>query len=772
METALHMIQQPIFEPWMIADLKKSGICPVAAYALGFRPIKSSQYASILGFTGAGAGNGMIIPFRNPTTGSPMKTPAGNDFIRVKLEQPVMIGDSKAKYLSPKNGGQHAYILREAHDAILGGAQVILTEGEKKSIAVTFAGMPTVGLTGNWGWIGEDKHLLPELQLYVKPGSDWLVVWDSDATDNASFTASAKDLAGELGKHKCHLKVCVLPKPDASVGKVGKTGIDDYILHPDGGIQKLKEHIVKKARRVFHENYPPTEADLLTEIKSLGLYHDTDDLEIMLRWCGKITTTMDKIARACFRKKLHEALDDMQVKSVAKLLDAALIQEQTESNLSGRAVQMKEPEPWPDAVDGQSLADNVKAILDKYLVLPPYAADAITLWVFHAHAHDAFEVSPILALLSAVRRCGKSTTLSIQEALVPRPLMTANQTQASLFRLVDRDKPTLLIDEADTFMEDADMAGMINAGHRKQGAFVHRVEGDNHEVRQYSVWGPKVIARIGDLSDTNQDRSIVINLKRKEPHERVERWRIKYLKEYEPVKQQLQRWSLDTNCILESADPQVPGELDDRAADNWRPLLAIADTLGGDWPTRARDAAIHLSADRAEDNQSYCIQLLGDIEAIFVTFGEDRIQSQNLLEKLKAIEERPWGDYRNGKPITPRQMADLLRPFGIRSQDIRFVDGTKKGYAKSDFNDAFMRYLPSRAATGATLLKYKDLQQDLSATKNASREVSATTQVIDNKTDSMQVAAVSDQNTPTVDNILIATGISPESGNSLEWGEK
>jgi len=75
------------------------------------------------------------------------------------------------------------------------------------------------------------------------------------------------------------------------------------------------------------------------------------------------------------------------------------------------------------------------------------------------------------------------------------------------------------------------------------------------------------------------------------------------------LRRQARRWCEDNLNILTAADPTVPETLTDRAADNWRPLLAVADRAGGAWPIRARDAALVLSGD-SMDGGSIRTQLL------------------------------------------------------------------------------------------------------------------------------------------------------------------
>jgi Protein of unknown function (DUF3631) len=95
---------------------------------------------------------------------------------------------------------------------------------------------------------------------------------------------------------------------------------------------------------------------------------------------------------------------------------------------------------------------------------------------------------------------------------------------------------------------------------------------------------------------------------------------------------------------------------------------------------------------------------LEDIAAAFAEKGVDRIASKELVEILEKREDRPWPEYRNGKPITQRQLARLLDCFGIVPGTIRMDSGkTPKGYYVASFEDAFGRYLaPASPFSSAT----------------------------------------------------------------------
>jgi putative DNA primase/helicase len=277
-------------------------------------------------------------------------------------------------------------------------------------------------------------------------------------------------------------------------------------------------------------------------------------------------------------------------------------------------------------------------------------------------------------------------------ALVSKPLTGSNITAAAVFRGVEKWRPTLLIDEADSFLWDSDeLRGVLNSGHYRRGAFVIRVTGENFEPARFTTWAPKAIALIGKLPPTLASRSIHIAMRRMAPGETAEPVRLERL-DFTTVIAAAARWAKDHDLALRGAEPDMPSTLMGRRADNWRHMIAIADLAGGDWPARARAAAETLTAQGSE--QTTGILLLEDIKLIFTETGEDRIASADLVERLVEIETRPWGEWSRGKPITVRQIARLLAPFGIAPGTIRTETTTIKGYRLSSFRDAFARYLP------------------------------------------------------------------------------
>ncbi len=382
---------------------------------------------------------------------------------------------------------------------------------------------------------------------------------------------------------------------------------------------------------------------------------------------------------------------------------------------------LTDPEPWPDAVNLGELLNTIALTIRRFVVVSDESITAITLWILLTYIFDSFGVCPNLGILSPEKRCGKTTLLELTSMLVARPLPTSNCTPAAIFRAVEVFKPTLLIDEADTFLGSHDeLRGILNSGHRKSTARVLRTTGDDHTPTVFSTWCPKAIACIGKLPETLMDRSIAISMRRRTASESVDRIQFDRLSdELEPIRRKVARWADDHRMDITSSDPAVPESLDDRAQDNWRPLLSIADFAGGRWPQLARIAALELSGARGEDEESARTLLLADIKAIFKERAVDRIESASLVEDLGKIEEHPWPEWRKGNPITSLQIARLLKPFGIRPKPIRFGSGLARGYELSWFEDAFIRYLPLKTVTPVTTNKTNGLEDSQPVTIGA-----------------------------------------------------
>jgi hypothetical protein len=360
-----------------------------------------------------------------------------------------------------------------------------------------------------------------------------------------------------------------------------------------------------------------------------------------------------------------------------------------------------------EAEPGHRVLDDVVAFLDRYVAWQmPEQRDAVALWAAHTHAIGAFDSTPRLDLSSAEKQCGKTRTLELLESLCRRPRLTVSMTPAYMFRLIEEATPTLLVDETDAIFgpkadkNNEDLRGLLNAGHRR-GATVGRMVGEGAAMTptDFPVFCPVALAGIGKLPDTIHDRSIVVELRRRSPDEYVEPYRARKVRPTGlTLGRRLAAWAHRNADALADVDPPMPAGITDRPADVWEPILAVADAAGGSWPDRARAACIRLNEVRAESDDSIGVRLLADIREVFTA---DRTSSADLAEKLAAIEESPWGDWR-GKAIDARWLARRLKPYGVRPAKVRIGETTAQGYRVEDFHDTWSRYVPTSPETSGT----------------------------------------------------------------------
>lgn len=364
----------------------------------------------------------------------------------------------------------------------------------------------------------------------------------------------------------------------------------------------------------------------------------------------------------------------------------------------GKKRPFAEVEPHADPIDPAQLLSEVADTIRQFIVLDTEQANAAALWIALTWFIDVVEVAPLAIINAPEKSCGKTQLLTVLGRMAYRPLPASNASASALFRAVELWKPTILIDEADTFFRDNfELHGMVNAGYLRDG-YVLRSEavGDSFEPRMFSVFSAKALAGIAlekHLPDATMSRGIVFNLRRKLSHESVSRLRHADRGLFSSIAEKLARFALDYSQQVRQARPTLPDVLSDRDQDNWDGLLAIASCAGDEWLARATKAALKLSG-AGENKVSVGNELLTDIQHVFESKRADKISTANLIDALRADEEAPWATYNHGKPITPRQVAKQLAAYGIASKNIRLgAYETPKGFELSQFSDAFVRYL-------------------------------------------------------------------------------
>ena len=352
---------------------------------------------------------------------------------------------------------------------------------------------------------------------------------------------------------------------------------------------------------------------------------------------------------------------------------------------------------------------DARAVLDRFVILPSAAARlAIALYALHTWAFDAAHATPYLVIQSATKRSGKTRLEEVLEMIVRAPWRIAAASESAVFRKIDAQRPTLLLDEVDALFgarsEGTEpIRAILNAGNRPGAAVARMVgEGANMQPVDFSVYCPKVLAGINTQRwpDTVTDRAIVIQLQRKKPNESVQRLRHrKLLSETEPLRAGFARWAQEHVEALHDADPELPEGLDDRAAEAWEPLLAIAEIAaredGEDWVEHARRAALKLAGGRVEDDAHGLVAL----RAIRGLIGErDAIHTSTIVSSLNGDERLPFSEYRKGAGLNARGLAKLLQPFAVSPHNVS-VDGVQaKGFRREQFSDLWARYADSPRA--------------------------------------------------------------------------
>jgi hypothetical protein len=361
-------------------------------------------------------------------------------------------------------------------------------------------------------------------------------------------------------------------------------------------------------------------------------------------------------------------------------------------------------QPEPDdgsAVDGAVLLDQVRDTIAKYCILPSeHAMTGVVLWIAATHAVPALEYAARLVIRAPERRCGKSRLLDMCEALGHNPLLGVNASSSAIARSIqamETDPPTILLDEADVMFgpkasdSNEDLRGVLNAGHQRNRK-IPRYDAGTRNVEFVPTFAMAALAGIGAMPDTIEDRAVVIHMRRISPGEEVAQYRYRRDRpDLDALRLTLNRWIRANKADIGSAMPDMP--VKDRAADTWEPLVAIADTAGGRWPTAAREAAAALTeSNETTTRQSLQTMLLSDCRTAFK--GATALPTSALVERLKLDDEAPWATYgKNG--LTARHLGEFLREFDITSETIRFPSGQAKGYRYDSFTDAWNRYCPT-----------------------------------------------------------------------------
>lgn len=537
---------------------------------------------------------------------------------------------------------------------------LVITEGPVKALSVAQAGQLAIGVSGVWmatkkGTDGRIE-LVPFLREFEWTGRLIYLAFDADWRANPGVRQAL--IRTFLALFRQGAKVRFLCWP-VSEGK----GIDDYLLAKVGaGPATALTELIEGAREI-------------------GKLIEPEDLTII-----ENELSIAKLSKAQLSQLSRILADPLKVKASALEEDTLRNEVQTVD----KSFELADPEPWLEPVAGAVLIEEIMALVRRHVIMSEHESIVTALWVLLTYVESYLDVLPILAITSPQKRCGKTTLLSILRRLVRRPLAVSSVTPAALFRSVEKWTPTLLIDEADTFLKDNEqLRGILNAGHARDLAYTLRTNPETLEPERFSTWAPKAIACIGKLPDTLIDRSVHLRLERRTCVESIAKLRDANTEVFERLPSQAMRWALDNGDKIRVARPPIPHVLNDRAGDNWFPLLAIAIVAGRDWYERVAMCAVTVNSSD-DSGETLPIAVLSALRKIFRQ-GAGFLPTDEILRAVNEDKEAPWADWENG--MTPEKLGRILKSFAVKSEQ-RQQDGERhRGYSLKALQPVFDRYL-------------------------------------------------------------------------------
>jgi putative DNA primase/helicase len=549
------------------------------------------------------------------------------------------------------------YRLPQLIEAIANDHPILIVEGEGK--ADLLSGW-NVTATCNSGGAGKWK---PEHSAYMRDAD---VVLVPDADD-----------AGWQHVHQVGaFRVLVLP------GLPEKGDIIDW--HEAGGTREQLDALINDAP----EWKPPTADETSKRQEEQKAKAKAKEDELL--------DALAKIEGLEYVRRRKEVADELEVS--ARDIDQVVKQRREDAQIAplyGHWI----VEPWPEPVEGDSLLRDIIRRFKRHVVMTDDYALTIALFMFWGAVHDEVAThSPILNINSAEPESGKSTTLGLVSFLLPKCIASVEASEAALYRAIKRWQPSFCFDEFDSILADDDKAALrsvINSGHvRGQG--VLRCIGDDKTPELFPTFAPKVIGMVGrKLPPATLSRCIFIELRRRKKDERIEKFNHVDDDELRDLRRRLRRWALDNEDALRNAKPTMPDELQNRRADNWSLLIAIADLCSGpeDWGDRARAAALRIEG--KADNRTDGVRMLADCRDLFDRDPRPHCMSSlDIVTTLCNDPEKPWATCNRGKALTQNRLAAMLRPYGITSQTVA-PPGQKdaKGYYRHQFEEAWSCYL-------------------------------------------------------------------------------
>jgi putative DNA primase/helicase len=561
---------------------------------------------------------------------------------------------------------------------------IIFTDGPVKTLVLQQAGAMSIALDSVWMMNGDNTEqqrypLGDEFEDFEWVGRIAYLAFDADQNTVPRLLRTVIRIALLLRIHGA--QVLQLSHWPATEGK----GIDDYLAGKAGSDparQKECLEVLKDSKKAlsFVENLRPFMLPVVEgELRKI---------------------TMSPVQRSQLCKELAVPL---QVRATA-------LEEGTfsvESMPAEETLRCQETiEPWPDPVDGADLLQQIFGTFERFVSVHDRGFITVTIWTLLPYVHEEFHKLPVLRIKSPQKRCGKSTLLDVLELLVIKPLLTVSITPPTLYRLIERFHPTVLVDEAEKFgKEDDELRCIVNGGYERNRP-AWRTNKETMEPESFCTFGCKVLASIRSLDETIEDRSVFIDMARKPRAVELEELCDADPEVFTVLRRKIQRWADDNRTSLRSLRLQRPRSLLDRSWNKWRSLLSIAHVAGGQWYQMALKAAIDMTVEH-DSELNIGAEVLSHIRAFFrkgdCKYDENEGAfgpSVDILQHLNSDVEASWADWKhvdeNGntkKGMTAKQLGQILKPFKIKSARPTIAGCRYHGYWLKDFQEAFDSYL-------------------------------------------------------------------------------
>ena len=565
-----------------------------------------------------------------------------------------------------KNIRRVLYRLPELIEAIATDHTVLIVEGEKDVDRLRQLGIPA---TCNPEGASESGKKWRQDYTEALRGADVVLLPDNDEPGWKHVHNVSAALAGIAAR----TRVLVLPNLPPS------GDVSDWL--DAGGTREQLDVLVEQA-----QDWQPPSADKTSE-------PNADEKAKAKAREDELLEALAKAEGLDYARKRKAAAEELDVS--ARDVDAAVKIRREDSQVAplyGHWI----TEPWPEPVEGDSLLRDIIRRIQRHVVVSDDNALAIALWVMMAWVHDEIAVhSPILNINSVEPESGKTTTIGVISFLMPKCIATVSISEAAIFRSIHRWQPSFAIDEFDDVLASADknknaLKEVINSGHTRGITVVRCLEPD-YIPHNFSTFAPKAIGMVGrKLPPATLSRCIFVELRRRKKDERFEKFKHVDDDELAALRRRLFRWSIDNEDTLRNAEPSVP-ELLNRRSDNWWVQFAIADLAGADWGDKTRAAAAKIET--GSDSRTASVRALAALKTVFDDTEDDVIGSEDVIQKITADQDLDWVEWKNGKPITQKQLANLLKRYGITPERVWIGGRRIRGYLRAHFIEAWERYL-------------------------------------------------------------------------------